>query len=55
MTKILWFLASLVMAGKIHLSTESEKYKNMFGDRFRAINSKPELSDDEGLLYFRKP
>merc|ERR1711892_1010563 len=47
MTKILWFLASLVMAGKIHLSTESEKYKNMFGDRFRAINSKPKLSDDE--------
>lgn len=54
MTKILWFLASLVMAGKIHLSTESEKYKNMFGDRFRAINSKPKLSDDEGLLYLKK-
>ena len=50
MAKILMLLVSLTMAGKLQLSAESEKYKNLFGDRFRAINSKPKLSDDEGLL-----
>ena len=50
MAKILMLLVSLTMAGKLQLSAESEKYKNLFGDRFRAINSKPKLSDDEGLI-----
>ena len=49
MTKLVILLVSVVLAGKIQLSAESEKYKNLFGNRFSAINNfRP--TDDEGKL-----
>ena len=45
--KLVILLLGLTLTEKIKLSADSEKYKNIFRDRFDSINSY-KVSDDEG-------
>ena len=45
--KLVILLLGFTLAEKIKLSADSEKYKNIFRDRFDSINSY-KVTDDEG-------
>ena len=45
--KVIILLLGITLADKIKLSADSEKYKNIFRDRFDSINTY-KVTDDEG-------
>ena len=46
--KVIILLLGITLADKIKLSADSEKYKNIFRDRFDSINTY-KVTDDEGM------